>query len=295
MVTDAQIEVVGIDAPARCAERAEELLHHYRAERGQIALGGGRERPAPGPFPDCCKRGLEAPGVRECAIVSVLLGEEGSERAPRGTSRRVEEHARCGCLTREAPGGLVHQEVANERRIVARAGKLLTEALGIGVPARIEDVRKIAVDERRGTVAPREWPDVREPGRARDFPVRPVGDRVESQAAQLSEGDRGPLVVPAGSERADEVRGQVVDRAAAIRPHVVNLLELTLHRRHPRERPLEPVVIRRRVHAHRHEPGRPEGMAIGIEQPPARAVMMGPEVLPGLVARHAPPRQAAPR
>ena len=160
----------------------------------------------------------------------------------------------------------------------ARAGELLAEARRIGVPARIEHVGKIAVDERRGARRP-----TRAAGRTGNAPPErfpsPTSSRsvLNPEPAQLPERDRGPLVVPAGAERADEVRGQVVDRAAAIGPHVVDPLELAIPRRHPREGTLEPVVSRGRVHAHRDEPGGPEGMAIGIEQPPARAVVMRPE------------------
>ena len=46
VVADAEIEVVGIDAPAGRTERAEELLDHHRAELGEVALGRRRERPA---------------------------------------------------------------------------------------------------------------------------------------------------------------------------------------------------------------------------------------------------------
>jgi hypothetical protein len=163
------------------------------------------------------------------------------------------------------------------------------------VPPRIEDVGEVAVDERRRPRAPGQRTNVGEPRGARDLPVGPVGDRVEAQTAQLAESDGGPLLVPACAEGPDEVGRQVVDRAPSVGTHAVDLLELAVLRRHPRERPFEPVVGRGGVHTHGHEPGRPERVAPRIEQPPAGAVMVGAEEAARTVALLAPRCQPAPR
>jgi hypothetical protein len=162
------------------------------------------------------------------------------------------------------------------------------------VPPRIEDVGEVAVDERRRPRAPGQRTNVGEPRGARDLPVGPVGDRVEAQTAQLAESDGGPLLVPACAEGPDEVGRQVVDRAPSVGTHAVDLLELAVLRRHPGERPFEPVVGRGGVHTHGDEPGRPERVAPRIEQPPAGSIMVGAEEAARTVALLAPRCEPAP-
>ena len=131
--------------------------------------------------------------------------QELAESSPGVAGGCIEQHPGGRRLLGETPGGLVHQEITDEGRVVASLFKLTGEFGAHLVEIWVEHIRKIAVNQRHLLIIGAQRAGIRNACLAGNLPLRPVGDGVETQAAQLPEGDLRPFRVPVFPESADQV------------------------------------------------------------------------------------------